>query len=1307
LSKFRAATLHGLGLLQESEEAIMKIGTKYLEPAARSAARLTPWVCVLATLLATHAMAQINDGVITGIVTDPQKAVVPGAKVEVVEDATQFSHTTTTNTGGEYTVPYLKAGIYTVSVTAPGFPVFRMTGVNVVTGSTVRTDIALKLSQVATQVEVIATADQVQSDATTVESAVGADVIGSVPNANQNPLYYASLLAGVVGRAEMSDTTAFQSFGIGYDGRRWQSAINVGGASAFSASIQLDGLSVTSGAWNEAAVLPNVDSLQEVRVVTNNFTADQSRGMGAIKMSTKSGTNQWHGSAHDTIRNEAFNANTFRNNANAIARAAFRVNDFGGTIGGPILKDKLFIFTSYDILRHKDTPQWMWTVPTALQRAGNFSQTVTSGTNGVPTPVVIYNPSTAVLSAPNSTVYTRQPYPGNIIPNPSPYALKIMSIFPLPNRTPTDAFGANNFFTQQVRTFSRSNNNNRLDYRRGRQSIYASGGVSIGSIDTPSPFPDSQWFAQPTTNSGGTPARNIADDNPYVQVGDTVILSPTLVLDIRAGINRIHSNSLNFPPKAFTAADYNALGIPASVQAVMPDFGAAPDIGSPGGSYFTNTPWAQYSGKQERQTNSSVSGSITKIHGKWSLKGGGEFRVYQGNYTDYQFNAADYQTGGCNCTVQNITASGASTNNNSISQQGFTGANLLTGGGGWLVPPNPSSRPALTSKYLGVFSQNDWRATSRLTLNLGLRWEFQPAPTDRFDRSTSIDLTQPTLFASSANLLGTPYKGVIVFPGYQGNSRNLWKPTWTNFGPRLGAAYRLDQKGNWVVRGGYGIAYGANNTGWYDGPFAYNQGAFTPGTQILPYGTNPNGLLVGNFWDAPASPIIVPPGANPSAAQLYGNGGAFFNLNSERPGRVQMWNFFLERQLSRNWFVSAGYSGSHGVHLFQSRYPLQNNQLVPTNMLAAWKQTYISTNAGTNPASTLVQNPLQPATGTLLPFVGALAQRTIPQADLYYPYLPLLSDTMQYDSGFSDFNSLQVRVRHAFSHGFLLDANYTWSKSTDTGYTELQDAQGFSDNVGSGGGGANGVLDLLNDYNNKKLSYSDVPHRVVVTMTYELPFGKGRQFALSNNIARNVLAGWRIGSVFTWQQGFPLSPTGANGGSLNSRSDRNLAPNEPLVLPKNLQGWYDGKKTVTLPDGRTYTPCAQCYLEFNPDAFIGETLTTANGGHQSNQFWWGTGAIDYGELRGPGRNNVDLTLTRDFRILEHYSLSFLANVTNAFNHTQFRPGSFNMALGSINVSDIPAQGVVAGEGQSAPTYGSHNMNTFDPRQVILEMRFRF
>jgi trimeric autotransporter adhesin len=1260
-------------------------------------------IAAAALLLAFQAAAQINSGVITGIVTDPQKAVVPSAKVQVVEDGTQFAYSATTNQDGEFTVPYLKAGIYTVTVTASGFPAFKVTGIHVTAGATVRTDIPLHLSTVSTQVEVTATAELLQTDTTTVENAVGQRVIENVANINQNPLYYAALLDGVVGRSEMSDSTSPQSFGIGFDGRRTLSALSVDGSSTFSSAIQLDGLSVTSGAWNEASVLPNTDSLQEVRVVNSNFTAEFGRGMGAIKMATKSGTNQLHASGYGRVRNEALNANTFSNNAKSIARAPFRVNDFGGTVGGRLIKDKLFFFTSYELMRHKDTPQWLWTVPTAAERIGDFSATLISGTNGTPTPATIYDPNSVVQTG--ATVYTRTAYPNAMIPNPNPAGLKIMGLWPLPNRTPIDAFNTQNFFTQATRTFARSSNNSRMDYHNGRHSLYASGGVSIGSIKTPSPFgADSQWYggANQIGGAGGASGpRLVSDDNPYVQIGDTIVVSPTVIVDVRAGANRIHSNYLTYPPQRFTQADYDSLGIPRSVQAVMPDPGAAPDIQSPG--RWSNSMFAQYNSKKERQTNTQVNGTVTKMWGKWSFKSGGEYRAYQGNYTDYQFAAAQYTgTSPGNFTVQNITATGGSTNNNAISQQGFSGATLLTGMGGWLIPPNPSVRPALTAKYLGFFSQNDWRATSRLTINVGVRWEFQPGPTDRFNRSSALDLTAPSPFNSASSPIG-PYMGKVVFPGNNGLARNLWSSTWTDLGPRVGAAYRLGS--SFVIRGGYGIAYGANNTGWYDGPFNYNMGAFTPGTQLLVYGTNPNGVPVGTFSNPAASPIIAPPGANSSAAQLYGTSGVFFDTNSERPGRVHMWNFFLERQIGRNWFISAGYQGTHGTRLFQARTGVQNNQFVPANVLASCRQTYIDTNASNNPCNANVANPLQPAGSPLLPFVGTIAQASIPMIDTYYPFLPLLGDQVQRDDGISDYNSLKVRARHSFSKGLQIDGNYTWSKSLDTGYTELQDLQGFSDNVGSGAGGANGVLDLKNWTNNRKLSYTDVPHRLVLTATYDLPFGKGRPLAISNKTARAALGGWRVSSVLMWQRGFPLSPTGANGNSLDGRP--NLNPSEPLVLPATYQRWYDGKTSITLPDGRTYTPCAQCFLTYNPDAFMGQTLTTANGGHQTDLYWVGNAAIDYGEMRGPGRSNLDFTLARDFRIHEKYTMSFMANVTNAFNHTQFRTGSYNMGLGGIQVTDVPAQGLLAGFGQSAASYGTHNMNTFDPRQMILEMRVRF
>lgn len=1235
--------------------------------------------------------AQVNSGTVTGVVTDPSGAIVPGASVAILQDETKSIHTTITNSNGEYASPYLEAGTYSITVTAANFPALRVRDVRVATAKTTRVNVELPLSTVQTQLTVSATTTQLETDSSAINGSVDQQLIFGLPNINQNPLMYATLQAGVAGRMELAESQASQSFGIGFDGRRFFSAFNMNGGAAFTNEIQLDGLNVMGSAWNEATVIPNTDSLQEVRVATSNYSAEYGRGQGLVEMITKGGTNQFHGGVYYRNRNEALNANTFLNNADGIARQRFRVNDFGGSVGGPIIHDKLFFFTSYERLLHNDTPEWLLTVPTAAQRTGDFSHTLTPDFNGQPTAVVIYNPFSVTQVGPN--LYQRAPYPNAIIPNPSPYALKLMSIYPLANRAPTDLFGDNNFFTTENRTFQRSSSNNRLDFHHGKQSIYASGGISIGEINTPSPYGRGSPFFVPATVSniyGSAEPEYVSDDNPYIQIGDTVVLSPSTVLDVRYGVARIHSNYLSDTAQNWTASQYASYGIPANVQSAMPAFGATPDVQSPG--FFSNPTFGQFNNKHERQTDHRLNGSITQTYGRWILKAGGEFRVDLSNFTDYQNAAALYSgTAPGGFTEEYINASGAATAQDAtVSQQGFAGATILTGAGGWSVSQTFSPRPALTDKYIAIFSQNDWHATPRLTVNLGLRWEVQPAPTDRFNRASVLNLAE-------TNAFGTP--GTIVFPGNNGLSRNLWNTVWDDFGPRLGLAYRVTD--NWVVRGGYGVSYAPNNTGWYDGPYTYAMGAFAPGTQILPYGTNPNGTLVGSFSDAISSPIIPAIGPNSAAPQIYGSGFPFFDRNSERPPRIQQWNFIVERQVSKTWFISVGYSGSHGNNLLQSRFPLQDAQNVPTAVLDSWRQTYISTNALTNPGTVLVPNPLQPATGPLLPFQGTLGQRTIPAIDTYYPYLALLGDSIQNDHAFSSYNSLQIHTRHTFSSGLLVDANYVWSKSIDNAYTELQDRQGFSDTTGSGAG--TDGLDILNLNNDKKLSYTDVPHRFIGALVYELPFGRGHALAATNRIANALLQGWRIGSVVTLQSGFPLAPTGANTGSIDNRP--NLVPGEPLVLPKSLQGWYNGTTTITLPDGRQYTPCAQCYLKYNPDAFAGSVLSAPNGTTPLDVYWMGNAAIDYGVLRTPGRNNVDLSLSRDIHLKESLLLSFRANATNAFNHTQFLASSYTMDLGST-ISTTPVAGGMPGQG-SSNSYGSHGLVTYDPRQIILEMRLRF
>ena len=1260
-------------------------------------------IAMLSTCLGTvPSFAQVKSAAIIGSVTDTTGSVVSGATVAITEQKTNVSQNVVSTGSGDFSIPYLSAGLYTVEVQKPGFKSFRVTDIMLTVGQQYRLDATLPVGQVSETVNVSSNAAQLQTESATVQSTIDAQAIKSIPNINQNPLYYATLQAGVVGRSELSQTQSAQSFGIGLDGRRYFSAININGGTAFTNDIQLDGLSILGSGFQEATVLPNTDSLQEVRVISNDYAADLGRGQGVIQMATKSGTNKFNGSVYYRLRNEALNANTYQNNYQGIRRGGFKVNDFGGSIGGPVLHDKLFIFTSYEQLLHNDQPQWLLNVPTAAQRGGDFSQTLIPGQNGQPTPATIYNPYTAVPAtgsngAPIPGVYQRSLYPNAVIPNPSQQALTIMNAYPLPNRQAVDVYGDQNFFVTKVRQFKRSSSNSRLDFHPNeKHSIYVSGGVAIGSIITPSPYgANSPFYVPPTIISGSSAATTpelVQDDNPYLAIGDTVVLNPSTVLDIRYGIERVHMNDLSNVSTSLTAADYNSYGIPGNVQSVFPLFGAAPDI-NPGGNFsaLSNT---QYNNKRERQTNQQVVGSLTKTAGRWTFRGGAEYRVGLSNYNDFQEAAASYGFGGTP-TAQYVDANGNGTAQNLLpAQHGYAGANILTGQGGWNTDPAAAVRLALAQKYIAIFSQNDWRPTDKLVVNLGLRWEVQPGPTERYNRAGAIDLTK-------TNAFGTP--GEVVFPGNNGLSRNLWKTTWTDYQPRVGISYRATSR--LVLRGGYGISYVPNNTGWYDGPFSYGTAGYTAGTFNKDYGFSPNGTPVGHFYDAASSPIIAGGGLNPAAPQVYGRGYPYFDYNGEVPPRIQQWNAFLEQQFGAGWLMSVGYVASRGNNLQIVAYPIQNDQLIPADVRQSWRQTYITTAAAGgahNPANDQVPNPLQTTPGTLLPFQGLLGNATIARNVTYYPRLALYPNSINTDHGEANYNSLLLRLRHTYANGFLFDANFVWSKSTDTTYTELQDAQSLSDTPGGVGPGPQ-YTDLLQPGNDKKLSFDDIPQRLIGLVSYESPFGSNGKYALGNPIARSVLGDWTIATVVTLQGGFPL-PASNNqcNGALNCRPNRT---GEAFELPKSYQHWYDGKTSVTLPDGRVLTPPAQSFLKYNIGAFGGNVVSLPGGKFIGDINWMGNAAIDYGTLRGPGRDNVDISLARTFRITERTSFSFRANATNAFNHTQFLSSNYQMSLGGI-VSSSTTPGVLPGQGVSG-SYGTHGLQTFDPRQIALEGRIQF
>lgn len=1239
-------------------------------------------VLVALTLFLIPAEAQIRSATLTGTVRDSSGAVIPQAPVVITEQGTNLVQSTNTTESGQFTVPYLPAGTYTVAVSFQGFAPFKETDIAVSTAQVVRVDVQLTVGAVDTAVEVSAQAAQIQSESSTVSGATEARVIDAIPNLTQNPMFYAFLQNGVQPRNATAESTSINSFGVGVDGRRQYSAVGINGGRAFTNDIQLDGLPVMGGGYNEAAVIPNTEGLQEVRVISNNFSAEYGRGQGVISMSTKSGTNEFHGQGTYLLRNEALNANTNSNNANNLARRAFKVNEFGAALTGPIIKDKLFFSSSYHFLRFNQGVANLATVPTMLERVGNFSQTMIRDASGAPVAAQLYDPWSVTQLG--TDLYQRTPIPNAIIPHPDPYGLTMYSYYPEPNRTPDDAFNTNNFSSGTVNTIRRHNLNNRVDYRLGNHSIYGSGGFYYGEVIRPRPFGVAPLNDAPTETK---------DKNPYAQIGDTMVLSPTLVLDVRYGITRIDTHTFGGNKSGFT--DYDAFGVPKSTQSIMLIQGAAPVIspnsfsgGAGGGSNWSALTGGTFQTKQEKQASHALAGSITTIHGNWTHKVGAEGRVLLSNYIDAEQASVSLPTCcvnvGGNYTFEYLNAAGSSVPQNNVPvKQGINGAAILMGANVWWIQANTNLQPAFAQKYFALYSQNDWRASSKLTLNLGIRWDLQPGPTERYDRISSLDLTRTTPF-------GTP--GGKAFAGSAGYSRNLWDTQWSNFGPRFGAAYQV--KDGLVLRGGVGITYLPSNTGYFSGASDYGSSAFGIGTNMLPFGSNPQGIPVARFSDpAPIKRVV---GANVSAPEIYGGGDSFF-LRNFKNGRALQWNFFMEKAFGRTWFASMGYTGSDSKNLLNRNYPLQNLQFVPASTLADWRDQYIASNGATNPANVQVRNPWQPTDGALRAFMGTLGGATIPQSITMMPYPLLWGNNVNDVQGFASYHSFQARVNHTFGGGLFLEANYTWSKSLDFTTTGIEDGQGFNS-----GGGPNGP-DLLHSLNNRKYSMSDQPHRFVVVAMYDLPFGTGKAFPVENPILRAAASDWQIAGVATMQAGMPFFVSGASTNSLLGRPNR--VEGVPLEVPKELQRWYDGTTSVTLPCGRVITPQKNTFLKYNSCAFSGEVLTAPNGSVIPDVYWVGGVAQTLGDMRGPGRANLDMTVRRAFKIREKYSLELSGEAMNVLNSAQYN-GNYNGGLGGTNLTTNASRGLKPGMGLS-DTFGTMGVGTFDPRQVTLRLRFRF
>jgi len=1240
-------------------------------------------IAALPLLTGAMALAQVITGTILGIVTDSSGGAVPNAKVSVKNSGTNIETIVSTSRDGEYVVPLLPPGNYDVTIESTGFRTFKETNIALTVDAKVRVNAVLSVGNIADVVEVRASDIALQTDSSDLSTPISKVIIQELPNVGRSPLRFAPLLAGVIPRPGFN---SINNVPIGEDSRRAFSDFSINGGRPGGTEILLDGAPNTSGAFNEIAVLPNADAIGEFKLITNSYSAEFGRaGSGVIQLSTKSGTNEFHGSLYEYFRNSALNANSFGNNSFGIKKGVFNLHQFGGSIAGPVRfpgyngRNRTFFFASFEGIRFARDGSGFLTVPTALERAGDFSQTKALR-NGALVPVDIYNPSptTSSLTAAGNGVNRAQFQDAGVLNKISPQflnpvSLKLMQAFPLPNRPSPTGDGANNYFyggsilssTQQaiVRVDHNISSAHRLTVRYTQD----------WSVETPpNPYEKTipqAWSGMPTTQN-----------NPTGALIYTWTKSATSLFEFRANISRI--NLVKQPVGGFNV-DLAALGFSSDLvrTARYQDY---PQIFSS----FASIGHGSFDVRSNHSTNPSANGSYTKILNRLTIKVGGEYRIYMNNFSQPNIPGVAFtpspqfttQCSGNGCApVATTQVQGSSFAAFLI---GAMDGNADAANGQYATGDFPI---ALSAKYGALYTQNDWKVNNRLTINLGLRWDYSGSLRERYDRLSQFDF-------SKKNITGTP--GRYTFPNFEGNGPGRKDDPYTDFGPRIGFAYR--PFGKTVIRSAYGISYDPI-TGTGSGILGFGADGFRAlaFSRIRPAsGTFALLDVLERPYNNSYEGGGVPLGKNPDDPGYLGYNTIAVQRKEGGNPQVQQWNFTIERTLPHDIDLQVSYVGTKGTHLLVNFTEINGTNAIDPKLLEQWRQTFIATNA--NPANVRVSNPFYVAPpGTRIIGSGNpnVAGVTITQLQLNRPYAAFPSVRLGYQRyGSSSYNGLQINVRRAFKNHYEVGGNYTWSKSIDT--TTDNSAGG-----GNEGAPSNGNFTINNLKLDRAVSRFDIPHRAVIYTAIELPFGKGQRYLGNTPVVSQLAGGWRFSTYTQFQSG---QPEGIGSGTGFGRPDLVSDP----VLPKNFRCF--GPQTCPLPDGTSIFVPSGRLLYFNPHAFTSRVVqfgpgAGANAGQFTNDiYWYGTSPRFITNLRGWGTDNTDVSLTRSFKLLEHANLVFRADVVNVFNRKSFADGGLDKNFATPYLPSNPSDAAqLARKGQSLnATFG-----TLDVRSTLLTPRY--
>jgi len=1156
-------------------------------------------------LIASTALAQGDRGAITGTVADSSGAVVAAAKIKAKNIDNGTVYEAGSSTTGNYLLPQLPAGNYELSVALAAFKKYVQQNIFVPVAQTVRVDVKLEVGATSDTVTITAATPLLKTESGELSHNVTTDRL------NRLPVLQIGTGAGL--RTPYAMTSLIPGASYSPD-----VAIRINGMPSNTQSIRIEGQDAQSGIWSatQSWTQPGVDAIQEVSIQTGDYAAEFGQaGGGVFNITMKSGANQFHGSAYDYLANEALNAGT-PNTAKPAdpaqhIRNRLRRGDYGFTLGGPLRipkifdgHDKTFFFLDFEQFRETQetfagTAAGIKTVPTLAYRQGDFSAAL--GTSIIGTDTLgnqlfnnqIFDPCS---TQPVDGTRIRTALPGNKVPLGAasclggayldPVTARFQALMPLPTNT-TSPTGFQNYFVSYVNPRRQTVPSIKLDHALGSRAKLSGYG---GRTHTSNPNTDGMPF--PITSANGTLVVSYT-----TRINFDYTLTPTLLLHLGAGL--LTADDAEQGPGAPLGKEFDTLGyfglkgtgttqVLPTLGGPAPGFGTGPNTGVYGGYGVRMGPSTNIAIHEYKPTSNA---SLTWVKSDHAYRFGAEFNTdgYVNTSNTYAAPWIGFAAGGTTdpATVGQIFTPGTS--------PGFVYASFLMGlaDDGFTSVPN---RTRLGKKALGVFAQDTWKVTRKLTLDYGLRWDFQTYLREHHGYQGSVGFATPNPIAGG-RLGGT------IFEGYGGGRCDCdfaHNYPWA-FGPRIGLAYRITPKT--VLRAGAGIFYTRTSANNFQSSAVASNTPYSPAqfgdAAYLTRDGLPYRVTFPNF-----DPGQLPYQGIPASSQNY------FDRQAGRPARTVQWSFMIQRELRRDVVIEVGYVGNRGAW-FQSTSAINDNALQAADL------TRLGLDIHNAADRSLLQSQIGSVTAAArgfgsLPYANFPKTLTVMQALLPFPeYTTILHSWGPLGS--TRYDSMQANLTKRYSHGLDLNANFTWSKQ-------------FVNGVESEGVFGNSTEnDVFNRSQNWFLSSNNQPFLLVVSATYTTP--KFRRDGIAMKVLSQVARDWTTATVLRYASGLPItSPSAISqlATLLNRNTLYNRVAGQPLFTQDINCKCFDPSQTLVLNPGAWQDPGA------------------------GN---WGTAAARYADYRAARRPTENINLGRIFRLTEkgRAQLQIRAEFTNMFN----------------------------------------------------------